>query len=45
MNEDNEGLKELMENHDIDEETAESVQELIDEGFDEEDAVELVDGL
>ena len=32
-----------MEDHDIDEDTAEKVQELIDEGLDEDDAVELAD--
>jgi hypothetical protein len=35
----------LMEDHDIDEDTAEKVQELIDEGLDEDDAVELADEL
>jgi hypothetical protein len=35
----------LMEEHDIDEDTAEKVQELIDEGLDEDDAVELADEL
>ncbi len=34
-----------MEEHDIDEDAAEKVQELIDEGFDEDDAVELADDL
>lgn len=33
----------LMEEHDIDEDTAEKAQELIDEGMDEDDAVELAD--
>jgi hypothetical protein len=33
----------LMTEHDIDEDTAEKAQELIDEGLDEEDAVELAD--
>ena len=33
----------LMEDHDIDEDTAEKVQELIEEGLDEDDAVELAD--
>ncbi len=33
----------LMQDHDIDEDTAEKVQELIDEGLDEGDAIELVD--
>ena len=40
-----EEIKELMENHDIDKDTAEKVQELVDEGLDEEDAVELADEL
>jgi hypothetical protein len=35
----------LMEEHDIDEDQAEKVQELIDEGLDEDDAVELADEL
>jgi hypothetical protein len=34
-----------MEDHDIDEEKAEKVQELINEGLDEDDAVELADEL
>lgn len=34
-----EDVKQLMEDHDIDEDTAERVQELIDEGLDEDDAV------
>ena len=33
----------LMEEHDIDEDTAEKAQELIDEGLDEDDAVEIAD--
>jgi len=41
----NEETIRLMEDHDIDEDTAEKVQELIDEGFDEDDAVELADEL
>lgn len=40
-----EKIKELMEDNDIDEETAEKVQELIDEGLDEEDAVMVAEGL
>jgi hypothetical protein len=36
-----EETKDLMENHDIDKDTAEQVQELIDEGIDEDDAVEI----
>lgn len=35
----------LMEEHDIDEDQAEKVQELINEGLDEDDAVELADDL
>jgi len=38
-----EDIAQLMEDHDIDEDTAEKVQELIDEGLDEDDAVELAD--
>lgn len=52
MNDDLEDIPEdeetrrLMEDHDIDAETAEKVQELMDqEGLDEDDAVELVDEL
>jgi hypothetical protein len=33
----------LMKEHDIDKDTAERVQELIDEGLDEDDAVEFAD--
>ncbi len=40
-----EKVAQLMEDHDIDEDTAEKVQELIDEGLDEDDAVELADDL
>jgi hypothetical protein len=40
-----EEVAQLMEDHDIDEDTAEKVQELIDEGLDEDDAVELADEL
>jgi hypothetical protein len=40
-----EEINRLMEEHDIDEDTAEKVQELIDEGLDEDDAVELADEL
>ncbi len=40
-----EDVRRLMEEHDIDEDAAEKVQELIDEGFDEDDAVELADDL
>jgi len=38
-----EETRRLMEEHDIDEDQAEKVQELIDEGLDEDDAVELAD--
>jgi len=40
-----EETRRLMEEHDIDEDKAEKVQELIDEGLDENDAVELADDL
>lgn len=40
-----EDIAQLMEDHDIDEDTAEKVQELIEEGLDEDDAVELADDL
>lgn len=40
-----EDIRRLMEEHDIDEDTAEKAQELIDEGLDEDDAVELADDL
>jgi hypothetical protein len=40
-----EDIARLMEEHDIDEDTAEKVRELIDEGLDEDDAVELADEL
>lgn len=33
----------LMQEHKIDEDTAEKVQELIDEGLDEDEAIELAD--
>lgn len=36
-----EDIKQLIKDYDIDEETAERVQELIDEGLDEEDALEI----
>jgi methionine synthase II (cobalamin-independent) len=36
-----EDVKDLMENYDLDQESAERVQMLIDEGYDEEQAVEL----
>lgn len=38
-----EDIKQLMEDSDIDEETAEKAQELIDEGLDEEDAVMIAE--
>ncbi len=38
-----EEIKQLMEDHDIDEDTAERAKELIDEGVDEDDAIELAD--
>ena len=40
-----EEISRLMEEHDIDEDVAEKVQELIDEGLDEDDAVELADDM
>ncbi len=40
-----EEIQRLMEEHDIDEDAAEKVQELIDDGLDEDDAVELADEL
>jgi len=42
-NPEDEEIRRLAEEHDIDADTAERVQELIDEGIDEDDAVELVD--
>ena len=36
-------IKRLMEEHDIDEDVAEEVQELIDDGVDEDDAVEIAE--
>lgn len=36
-------IKQLMQDHDIDEDTAEKAQELIDEGLDEEDAIEVAE--
>jgi hypothetical protein len=38
-----EETKRLMEEHEIDEDTAEKAQELIDDGLDEDDAIELAD--
>jgi len=40
-----EEIKRLMDDYDFDEETAEKVQELIDEGIDEEEAIEMVEDL
>ncbi len=40
-----EEVLEIMENHDLDKEEAEHVLELMDEGLDEDDAVELKDDL
>lgn len=40
-----EEIKRLMDDYDFDEETAEKVQELIDEGLDEYDAVERAEDL
>ena len=40
-----ENVAQLMEDHDIDEDKAEKVQELIDDGLDEDDAVEIADDL
>ncbi len=42
---DYEEVARLMEDHGIDKSTAEKAQELIEEGLDEEDAVELADEL
>ena len=42
----NEEVKQLMEDHGIDEDTAEKAQELIDtEGLDEDEAIELAEEL
>ena len=38
-----EEVQRLMKDHDIDEDTAEKAQELIDEGIDEDEAIELAD--
>lgn len=40
-----EEIRRLMSEHDIDEDTAEKAQELIDDGLDEDEAVELADEL
>lgn len=37
-------VKELMVEHDLDEDTAERAQELVDDGLDENDAVDLAEG-
>ncbi len=39
----NEETKEFMKEHDIDEDTAERAQELIGEGLDEDDAIEIAE--
>lgn len=47
MNQDpeiDEEVKEIMVEHDLDEDTAERAKELVDEGLDEDDAVELAEG-
>ena len=38
-----EEVKRLMEDHNIDADTAEKAQELIDDGLDEDEAIELAD--
>jgi len=38
-----EETRRLMKDHEIDKETAEKAQELIDEGLDEDEAIELAD--
>lgn len=38
-----EEISRLMQDHDIDKDTADKAQELVDDGLDEEDAVELAD--
>jgi hypothetical protein len=40
-----EEVQRLMQEHEIDEETAEKAQELIDEGIDEDEAIELAEEL
>ena len=45
MDVEDEDKKRLMDDHLIDENTAEKAQELIDEGLDEDEAVELADEL
>ena len=39
----NEDIRRLMKDHLIDEDTAEKAQELIDEGLDEDEAIELAE--
>jgi hypothetical protein len=42
----NEDVKELMESHDLDQDTAERVQEIMDDlGVDEDDAIEIEESL
>lgn len=45
LNNDNNQTKRLMEDYDIDEEIAETAQELMDEGIDEAEAVEIAEEL
>lgn len=46
MNEvEDEDIRRLMEEHSIDEDTAEKAQELIDDGLDEDEAVEVAEEL
>jgi len=40
-----EETKRLMEEHDLDEDIAEQVQELINEGLDEDEAIEIAENL
>lgn len=40
-----EETRRLMKEHEVDEDTAEKIQELIDEGIDEDDAIELAEDL
>ncbi len=40
-----EETRRLMKDHDVDQDTAEKAQELIDEGIDEDDAIELAEEL
>ncbi len=41
----NEDTRRLMKDHEVDQDTAEKAQELIDEGIDEDDAIELAEEL